>query len=140
MKISIITNITPCNQEPGKPVSLTATCFTLGPCLAYYSILKTEQTCSSETSVDFQRTTLCYIQEDRTLLSVCVVTHPTREYHSSSEYYFRAHHESLCRSQWPRGLRHEPSSPARTMGSWVRIPLDAWTSVCIYSLCVVLCK
>jgi hypothetical protein len=32
---------------------------------------------------------------------------------------------SLCRSQWPRGLRHELSSPARTAGSWVRIPIKA---------------
>jgi hypothetical protein len=29
----------------------------------------------------------------------------------------------ICRSQWPRGLRHELSSPAPTLGSWVRIPL-----------------
>jgi hypothetical protein len=29
------------------------------------------------------------------------------------------------RSQWPRGLRHEPSSPARTLGSWVRIALNS---------------
>jgi hypothetical protein len=36
-------------------------------------------------------------------------------------------------SQWPRVLRHEPSSPARTMGSWVRIPLMAWMSVCGWS-------
>jgi hypothetical protein len=47
--------------------------------------------------------------------------------------YFR------CRSQWPHGLRHEPSSPARTLRSWVRIPLEACMSVCIYSVCVVLC-
>jgi hypothetical protein len=45
-----------------------------------------------------------------------------------------------CRSQWPRGLKHEPSWPARTLGSWVRIPLEAWMSVCIflylrYSVC-----
>jgi hypothetical protein len=39
-------------------------------------------------------------------------------------------------SQWPRGLRHELSSPARTPGSWVRIPLEAWMSVCVS---VVLC-
>jgi hypothetical protein len=26
-------------------------------------------------------------------------------------------------SRWPRGLRHELSSPAPTLGSWVRIPL-----------------
>jgi hypothetical protein len=31
-------------------------------------------------------------------------------------------------SQWPRCLRHEPPSPAQTLGSWVRIPLNAWMS------------
>jgi hypothetical protein len=27
------------------------------------------------------------------------------------------------RSRWSRGVKYEPSSPARTLGSWVRIPL-----------------
>jgi hypothetical protein len=35
------------------------------------------------------------------------------------------------RTQWPHGLRHEPSSPAGTLGSWVRIPLEAWISLCV---------
>jgi hypothetical protein len=39
-------------------------------------------------------------------------------------------------SQWSRGLRHESSSPARTLRSWVRIPLKAWMSVCAFILCV----
>jgi hypothetical protein len=43
------------------------------------------------------------------------------------------------RSQWPRGLRHELSSLSRTLGSWVRIPLKAWMSVCIYSVFVLSC-
>jgi hypothetical protein len=43
------------------------------------------------------------------------------------------------RSQWPRGLRHEMSSPAWTLGSWARIPLDAWMFVCVYSLFVFSC-
>jgi hypothetical protein len=43
------------------------------------------------------------------------------------------------RSQWPRGLRHELSSLARTLGSWVRIPLKAWMSVCLYSVCMLFC-
>jgi hypothetical protein len=30
------------------------------------------------------------------------------------------------RPQWPRGLRHELSSLARKLGSWVRIPEKAW--------------
>jgi hypothetical protein len=41
----------------------------------------------------------------------------------------------FSRSQWPRGLRHELSSLPRTLGSWVRIPLKAWMSVCVYSVC-----
>jgi hypothetical protein len=55
---------------------------------------------------------------------------------------------SLClvlpfkrRSRWPRGLRHEPSSPARKLGSWVRIPLKEWMDVCVcvYSVFVLSC-
>jgi hypothetical protein len=42
--------------------------------------------------------------------------------------------ESIRRSQWPRGLRHELSSPARTLGSWVRIPPKARMSACVYSV------
>jgi hypothetical protein len=41
--------------------------FTLVSCLAYTLTLKMEATCSLETSVDFQRTTWCYIPEDSTL-------------------------------------------------------------------------
>jgi hypothetical protein len=43
------------------------------------------------------------------------------------------------RSQWPRSLRHELSSLARTLGSWVRIPLKAWMYVCVYSMFVSFC-
>jgi hypothetical protein len=45
---------------------------------------------------------------------------------------------NIGRSQWPRGLRHELSSPARTLGSWIRIPLE-WMSVCSYSVFVLPC-
>jgi hypothetical protein len=38
-----------------------------------------------------------------------------------------------------RGLRHEPSSSARTLGSWVRIPLDEWMCQRLFYVCVVLC-
>jgi hypothetical protein len=37
--------------------------------------------------------------------------------------------DTVSWSQSPRGLWHEQSSPARTLGSWVRIPLEAWLSV-----------
>jgi hypothetical protein len=43
------------------------------------------------------------------------------------------------RPQWPRGLGQELSSLAQTLGSLVRIPLKACVSVCLYSICVVLC-
>jgi hypothetical protein len=33
------------------------------------------------------------------------------------------------KSQWVCGLRHELSLSARTLGSWVRIPIKAWMSV-----------
>jgi hypothetical protein len=32
----------------------------------------------------------------------------------------------ISRSQWPRDVWHELSSPARTLGSWVQIPPKAW--------------
>jgi hypothetical protein len=43
------------------------------------------------------------------------------------------------RSQRPCGLRHELSSLAQTLGSCVRIPLEAWMSVCVYSVFVLFC-
>jgi hypothetical protein len=46
----------------------------------------------------------------------------------------------ICRSQWLRSLRHEMSSPAQTLESWIGIPLEAWLSACVYSVCVALCR
>jgi hypothetical protein len=43
------------------------------------------------------------------------------------------------RSQWPRRLRHELSSLARMLGSWVQIPLEAWMSVFLYSVFLLFC-
>jgi hypothetical protein len=45
----------------------------------------------------------------------------------------------LCRSQWPRSLRNELSSPAQTLRSSVRIPLQAWMFVCFHSVFYYLC-
>jgi hypothetical protein len=45
--------------------------FTLICCWTYYSTLKMEAICSSETSVHFPRTTLRYIPEDSTLRNQC---------------------------------------------------------------------
>jgi hypothetical protein len=54
-------------------------------------------------------------------------------------YCFIHPYYALCRSQWPRGLRHEMTSPAWTLGSWVRIPLETWMFVCVYSVFVLSC-
>jgi hypothetical protein len=43
------------------------------------------------------------------------------------------------RSQWPRGLRHELSSPEQTLGSWAQIPLEPCMSVWVYSVFVMSC-
>jgi hypothetical protein len=45
----------------------------------------------------------------------------------------------VSRLQWPPDLRHELSSLAQTLGLWVRIQLEAWTSVRLYSLFLLLC-
>jgi hypothetical protein len=43
-------------------------------------------------------------------------------------------------SLWPHSLRHELSSPAQTLGSWVRIPLEALMSVFVYSVFMLFCS
>jgi hypothetical protein len=37
-----------------------------------------------------------------------------------------------------RVLRHELSTPSQTLGSSVRIPLQAWICLCLFCVCVVL--
>jgi hypothetical protein len=81
-------------MESGKQLCLLAA-FTLvscSVCSVYFSTLKMEATCFSEMSVDFQRTTRCYIPEDRTL----------REKSSSSSG--RTELVSSFRPQTPRHL------------------------------------
>jgi hypothetical protein len=46
---------------------------------------------------------------------------------------------TIIRSQWPRGIRHELSSLAWIPELWVRIPLKAWVSVYVYSTFVLFC-
>jgi hypothetical protein len=49
-------------------------------------------------------------------------------------------HECLFSSDYRRvGRSDELSSPAETPSSWVRIPLAAWMSVCVYSMFVQSC-
>jgi hypothetical protein len=60
-------------------------------------------------------------------------------YHGERRLYYIITIISSGRSQRPCGLRHEPSSPARTQGSWVGIPLEAWMSVCVYFVFMLFC-
>jgi hypothetical protein len=59
--------------------------------------------------------------------------------HTPTQRHIHTQIHILGRSQWWRGLRHELSSPAPTLRSWVRILLEAGMFVCVYSVCVVLC-
>jgi hypothetical protein len=52
---------------------------------------------------------------------------------------FNEEYKLWTRSVWPRRLRHELFSSAWTLGSWVRIPLEAWLYVHIYSVSVLSC-
>jgi hypothetical protein len=61
-KSTIFWDITPCSLLLCLPPA-----FMLVSCMAYSSTLKIEVICSSETSVDFQRTTRRYIPEGSTL-------------------------------------------------------------------------
>jgi hypothetical protein len=96
----------PCRESnPGRPArgqslarDLLATCFTT-VCLAYSSTLKTEATCSSETSVDFQRTTRVISQKIELFITTAVRTsNPTDEACFSRDDVFKVHKSHL----WPR--------------------------------------
>jgi hypothetical protein len=67
MESSIFWDITPCSPLKVRARLCLPPAFTPVSCLAYSSTLKMEAKCSSETSVDFQRTTRSYIPEYRTL-------------------------------------------------------------------------
>jgi hypothetical protein len=57
-----------------------ATCFTQVSFLVYWSTLKTEATCSSETSVNFHWTTVLYIVcQKMELFKIWVVTFSVKE-------------------------------------------------------------
>jgi hypothetical protein len=69
----------------------------------------------------------------------CIISQDLKIETQEDMVKLRTKYKLNCRSQWPRGLRHKLSSPAQTPGSWVRIPLKAWMSVCVYSVYAVLC-
>jgi hypothetical protein len=103
MKDTIFWDITPrsplkVNRSFGGTFRLRAllvTCFILRSCSAYSSTLNIEATCSSETSVYFQRTIPRYIPEDITLL-----------FHGRFDFYPWFVHSSVgIATGWTAGVR-----------------------------------
>jgi hypothetical protein len=60
----------------------------------------------------------------------------SKEVETQKKIKFSDGSSCTSRSQWPRGFRHEIFSLSRILESWVRIPLKAWMSVCVYSVFV----
>jgi hypothetical protein len=57
-----------------------------------------------------------------------------------SKDFILVHWTISTRAQWPRGLRHKPSSPVRTLRSWLKSHSNhGCLSVCLFRVCVVLC-
>jgi hypothetical protein len=63
-----------------KPHAPLALCFMLLSCLPYFSALKIETTCSSETSFDFQGTKRYYVSEDKMLYYIIFLTRRNKLY------------------------------------------------------------
>jgi hypothetical protein len=104
LKSTIFWDITPCsplkvNRRFGgiyclnlhRRIALLASCF-LVSCLAYSSTLEMEASCSSEMSVDFQRSTRRYISEDSTLVDnsspLDCVLKSLNPVHTLTHYFF----------------------------------------------------
>jgi hypothetical protein len=83
-----------------------------------------------------QKTSRVLRLNSRILLRVAVYTYRPITVAARSKAWTVFARSDANRSQWPRGLRHELPSSARTLGSWVPIPLKAWMSVCVYSVFV----
>jgi hypothetical protein len=58
--------------------------------------------------------------------------------HSHRRLILKSHIPEITEFQ-SGGVRHELPSPAQTLGSWFRIPLKAWMSVCVYFVFVLSC-
>jgi hypothetical protein len=73
--------------------------------------------------------------------------HQKRDLYPDLKFCITSFIKRLCirRYAWLRGPSQRPyclkalSSPARTLGSWVRIPLETWMSVSVYSVFVLFC-
>jgi hypothetical protein len=72
------------------------------------------------------------VDESESIKSAVVGSVPLQDF---PEHLFGAI-RTWSKFQWPHGLRHELSLPAQNVGSWVRIPLKAWMSVCVHHVFV----
>jgi hypothetical protein len=69
---------------------------------------------------------------DESFIGPCLYPEGTKMEQWNVKVQFSLYFSFSCRSQRPRGLRHELSSFAPMLGSWVRIPLRAW----MFGVCV----
>jgi hypothetical protein len=89
---------------------------------------------------DLMKTSLlspfCESQDRQLVARVCIYVILFIPYLYSFQLHYSYIWQWVCRSRWPRGLRHELPSLARMLRSWVRIPLKVWMSVCAFILCL----
>jgi hypothetical protein len=131
MIINVFCDVTPCILVDCQPTSLRNL---LSPSS---SSLKMEARGSSEALVIFYQTTWRHFSEGSNLPFIFIY----KLFRTDKWIWtrFARCEVPMGRSQWPRSLRHEMSSPAWTLRSWARIPLEAWMFVCVYSVFVLSC-
>jgi hypothetical protein len=97
----------------------------------------TRISCPSHTS-PFDHGRSPVLEEDQRLLfpSLSFGLLPLMSKYSLQCFVFKHAQYVLGRSQWPSCPRHELSSPAQTLESWVRILPEAWMSMCTFILCL----
>jgi hypothetical protein len=87
--------------------------------------------CLTQMDVNFNQTKRYHVKGDST------VNRQSCE-NIKSTFIFALVKNYICRSQWPRNLRHKLFA-AWTLGSCIRNPIEAWMYVCIYSVFVSSC-
>jgi hypothetical protein len=73
-------------------------------------------------------------------IAVIYFTQRVKFYHRNWINNLKIHIEiARGQSRWSRSLKHETASLARTLGLWVRIPLEEWVYVRVFCVFVLFC-
>jgi hypothetical protein len=102
------------------------------------TIYQTKRCHDQYTPISVAEDAAYYVQKCRMLWHACRSEEAVRVMHAWSVLFNSLVLRQLPVSQRPRGLSHELSLPNQTLFPWVRIPLEACMSVCVYSVRVVL--